>query len=258
MHPVIFTIGSIPVHTYYILWTAALSLAVLWTRRRAVLSYGYTMEEASSVLLWGLLGLYIGARAGGVWDHWEYFSAEPWKMLYVWEGGLGAVPAFFGAGFAAIWRIKRLGRGVSAFAEAASLPAAATVMVGRWGCFFNGCCYGVPTTSILGVHFPFDPQGLLRLPTQLFYSAGAGVLLLLLLLLERSRWYRGNPTGQAILWPLFMAGYGCNRLIIDHFRAEYYDLALSSGKVFGSISLAVGLLWLFASLYKRGRSAGRA
>ena len=39
---------------------------------------------------------------------------------------------------------------------------------GRIGCFFAGCCYGVPTTSSLGVTFPagsLAPSGMKLVPT---------------------------------------------------------------------------------------------
>src|SRR5438094_1516728 len=34
-----------------------------------------------------------------------------------------------------------------------AVPLALALAVGRWGCFFNGCCYGTPTTLPWGVWF---------------------------------------------------------------------------------------------------------
>ena len=52
--------------------------------------------------------------------------------------------------------------------------------VGRWGCFFNGCCYGVVTTLPWGVDFG---DGIPRHPTQiyesLFHATMAGVLIVI-------------------------------------------------------------------------------
>jgi phosphatidylglycerol:prolipoprotein diacylglycerol transferase len=59
-----------------------------------------------------------------------------------------------------------------------ALPLAVGLGVGRWGCFFNGCCYGTPTDLPWGVDFG---DGVPRHPTQayesLFHLALAAVLI---------------------------------------------------------------------------------
>jgi phosphatidylglycerol---prolipoprotein diacylglyceryl transferase len=59
-----------------------------------------------------------------------------------------------------------------------ALPLALALAVGRWGCFCNGCCYGLPTTLPWAVDFG---DGVPRHPTQvyesLFHLALAFVLL---------------------------------------------------------------------------------
>jgi prolipoprotein diacylglyceryltransferase len=58
-----------------------------------------------------------------------------------------------------------------------ALPLALALAAGRWGCFFNGCCYGTPTDLPWGTDFG---DGVRRHPTQayesLFHLAMAGVL----------------------------------------------------------------------------------
>ena len=58
-----------------------------------------------------------------------------------------------------------------------ALPLAAALTVGRWGCFFNGCCYGVPTTLYWGVNFIGDGP---RHPTQIYESLFHAVMAILL------------------------------------------------------------------------------
>jgi phosphatidylglycerol:prolipoprotein diacylglycerol transferase len=63
-----------------------------------------------------------------------------------------------------------------------ALPLALAMAVGRWGCFFNGCCYGVPTDLPWGVQFRVDSQMVRCHPTQiyesLFHLGMAGALLM--------------------------------------------------------------------------------
>lgn len=48
-----------------------------------------------------------------------------------------------------------------------AIPLALAVAVGRWGCFFNGCCYGLPTRLPWAVDFG---DGVGRHPTQIYES----------------------------------------------------------------------------------------
>lgn len=61
-----------------------------------------------------------------------------------------------------------------------ALPLALAMAVGRWGCFFNGCCFGTETSLPWGVAFPNDDFATRRHPTQLyeslFHLGMAGVL----------------------------------------------------------------------------------
>ena len=245
MHPVLFSLGGVPVHSYYILWTAALTLAVFWTKRRLLTLFALDEDRTVSVLLWGLVGLYVGARLGAVYDQWEYFSSNPWRIVSPWEGGLSAISAFVGAGAGAAWRCHRLWVPLGVVAEAASLPAAVTETLGRWGCFLNGCCYGVETSCPWGVHFPFDAEHVVRHPTQLYYALGELGLLGILVGVER--WIgRGSErrVRGAVLWPLFMVGYGVLRWSVDPWRHENVpELRLLGFVLTGTAALAGGV-WL--------------
>lgn len=53
--------------------------------------------------------------------------------------------------------------------------------VGRWGCFFGGCCYGRPT----GVPWAVWQHGAFRHPTQVYLSLAALTILTVLVRFER-------------------------------------------------------------------------
>ncbi len=63
-----------------------------------------------------------------------------------------------------------------------ALPLALALAVGRWGCFFNGCCYGQPTSLPWGVDFG---DGIRRHPTQIYESLFHLILATFLWLLQR-------------------------------------------------------------------------
>lgn len=92
-----------------------------------------------------------------------------------------------------------------------ALPLALALAVGRWGCFFNGCCSGRPTELPWGVDFG---DGVPRHPTQvyesLFHLMLAGVLLLALL--------SDGLSGRRL--KLYLIAYGVFRFSTEFLRPE--------------------------------------
>jgi phosphatidylglycerol:prolipoprotein diacylglycerol transferase len=96
-------------------------------------------------------------------------------------------------------------------------------VVGRFGCFFAGCCYGKPTTAPWGITFtdPFaqanvgTPLGVALHPTQLYEAGAEAVILAILLLSER----RGRLYGGRTFW-LYMLLYAISRFIIEFYRDD--------------------------------------
>lgn len=247
MFPVLFTIGPIRVETYYVLWSLALCLMVVWTRKRAVDRYGISFSDATDILLYTLFGVFIGATVGGYFDNWSRFADSPLRILHFWESGLSSGPGFLGGGLLGLYKIRKLSVSVNSFAEAASVPTSFMLFVGRWGCFFNGCCHGLPNDGACAVVFPSHP-GQTILPTQLFESFAALAIGVLLLFLERKR-ERTLERGESgvLLWPLFLILYGSYRSVFDFLRAGDRIFGLRVGQYMGMLALLVGLGWLFYS-----------
>jgi prolipoprotein diacylglyceryltransferase len=113
-----------------------------------------------------------------------------------------------------------------------ALPLALALAAGRWGCFFNGCCYGTATALPWGVDFG---DGVLRHPTQayesLFHLAMAGVLLLLL---------RGGVLRTHQL-QLYLIAYGAYRFLTEYIRPEPEILLGLTFYQWVSVALVAGL-----------------
>ena len=94
---------------------------------------------------------------------------------------------------------------------------------GRIGCFFAGCCFGIPTESFLGVMFHsghsvhvYQDQAVL--PTQLFEAAFLFVLFVLMNKVEVIK----NKEIET-----YLIGYGIWRIIIEFFRGDDRGVFLS-------------------------------
>lgn len=116
---------------------------------------------------------------------------------------------------------------------------------GRLGCFFAGCCYGKPTDSFLGVHFPNVP-GKVH-PTQLYESIFLFALFLICYLLYWRKHFRYNFT-------LYLIAYGIFRFCIEFLRGDHRGefLGVISPSQFWSllmIAIGVGVYFLMKYLF---------
>jgi phosphatidylglycerol:prolipoprotein diacylglycerol transferase len=250
MYPILFKLGPLSVTSYYVFWAAALFMMITWTRRRSVSMYGISFNDAGDVLLWMIFGVFIGAMLGGYLDHWTRYANSPERILYFWESGVSSGPGFIGGGLAGLYKLRRIGASANSFADAAAIPCSFMIFLGRWGCFLNGCCLGMPTASAWGVVFPFAP--LVKVfPSQLFESFAGLAIGVILVITERKLARLPEQTSRgAILMPVFLALYGTYRFFFDFLRAGDRILGLRIGQYTGALAFFIGITWFAFSIRK--------
>lgn len=253
MYPVLFKIGNIPVETYYVFWFAALSITLHWTVKRLPL-YGIDDGEGRRVISWSFVGMLVGARAFEYIWNFPVYSENPSLIFDLNRGGLSEVGALCGAVITAVM-LCRNNPGISfnRLCDAATPPTLFSMVLGRWGCLFAGCCVGIQSTASCALHFPYDPPGVLRHPTQIYYSLSAAAIMLLLLFSEKWTVRRGIIPKRSLVTPMGLILYSIMRLSIDPLRAEAGTdgLSLSHWVLIAAIPLEA--LWLLSSwrLYRK-------
>ena len=218
MHPVLFEIGQVPVHTYGFLIAIGFLVALSVVKRLSLRS-GLDAERVLDLSFWCFLVGFIGARILFIITRWQYFSAHPADMLRVWEGGL----VFFGGPIAAvpfaIWFLRRHRMPVWKVSDVLAPGLTAAHAFGRLGCLAAGCCYGRPTGGGWGIRLDSDLvdealHGHLLHPTQLYEATALAVLFFGLLWVHRHRRF----DGQVVL-TYFMA-YPIIRSLVEIFRGD--------------------------------------
>jgi phosphatidylglycerol---prolipoprotein diacylglyceryl transferase len=152
------------------------------------------------------IGGSLGAKAG-------YFLANvpSWSLDLAWLADGKTVVTGLAFAYLAV-ELTKLALGVRVkTGDDLAFPLALALAVGRWGCFFNGCCYGVPTTLPWGVVFH---DGVPRHPTQLYESLFHFTMALVLLLLTR---LDALPTHRL---QLYLILYGAYRFLTEYVRPE--------------------------------------
>ena len=253
MHPYLFAVAGVKVDTYYVLWSLALTLMLIGSRYRAVSQHGIEYNDATDVLFYVFVGGLVGAVLGGFIKNIPLYLENPRAILNYRLVGLSSAPGILLAGLAGYWKLRQFNIPINQFADSTAVPAAFMMGVGRLGCFAAGCCYGIETTSFLGVHFPFLAEGVLIYPTQLFESIASFLIGIALLCYEK----RGRLKGKLLsgsVFAFFMMAYGAYRMVFDVLRADDVTEGIRPGQISGFFALMIGLGWLYLAK-KRGESS---
>lgn len=264
MYPILFHVGSYPIHSWGVLLMLGFLLA-LWRAVQNRARYSLPREAIWDVALFALVGGVIGARLTYVALNWaphydtgryiaEGFRSNPAQIFAVWTGGMTSFGGFAGGIVAGALACRARGVNVGDMADLFAVSFPIGYGIGRIGCFMNGCCYGGECDLPWAVKFRWD-DGIVRTshPTQLYSVIAAIIIYALLLPLEKNRKFRG----QLMLAFLFL--YGIYRFVVEFFRegatASRTDLAHLTQAQVACLVLSFASLLYYIALSKR--QAGR-
>jgi phosphatidylglycerol:prolipoprotein diacylglycerol transferase len=148
----------------------------------------------------GFLGGSLGAKLPFAWSDAGIWLADGKTIT------TGLIGAYLGVELAKLALGVRVKTG-----DAYAIPLALALAVGRWGCYFNGCCFGAATSLPWGVDFG---DGISRHPTQVYESLfhlAMAVVLLEVLRRDAFRFQRLK---------LFLIAYGVYRFLTEFIRPE--------------------------------------
>lgn len=139
--------------------------------------------------------------------------------------------------------------------DAFAIPIAAALCIGRIGCFFGGCCFGLPTDLPWGICFhSADGDKLIpRHPTQLYESLFHGLCLVLLVAISPKS-YASNQLTHGVIaslqghhLKLYLLAYLAYRFMTEWIRPEPVFAWHMTAYQIACILFAVllGLQWRF-------------
>jgi phosphatidylglycerol:prolipoprotein diacylglycerol transferase len=260
MHPVLFHIGSFPIHAYGFMLALSFLLGI-WLSRFRARQRGLDPDVITDLGFYLILAAVIGARAYYVILHFEEFRANPMDIINPFQegnfgiGGLVMYGGFIGAVLAGTLYFllkKDVDNRRLLFLQYADVIAPSIgfgIFLTRIGCFLNGCCHGAEHTGFPTVVFPLDsPAGVYQHqihaaglhPAQLYLAIGGLLIACLILALERKTFFTGFSFYMVVTLKALL------RFSVDFTR--YYE----PDEMFGGLShnqiLCIILFVVFAGL----------
>ena len=243
-----FHIGPLFIHAYGLAYVAAVTAAVVLTRRRWN-AQGGDGDLVYDVALWGFPAGVIGGRLYFLATSWNQVPPHWWGPFAIWKGGLGIWGGIALGTLVGLWRLRRAGVSLPLFMDAGAPGLLVAQAIGRIGNYFNQELFGGPTTlpwalRVDAAHTPRGyPIGTTFQPTflyeMIFNLALAGFLIWL------GRTGKIKPPG---LFALYVAGYSGFRIWEETLRIDpsHYLFGLRLNLYVAAVFTLIGLVWFVA------------
>src|SRR3954463_7346213 len=195
MYPRLFELGPVTVYTYGVLLAAAYLLGLRLAMVRAK-ARGLDSNRVLDLGIYIIVSALIGAKLLLLVTDFRTFTSNPRELLSLIRSGGVFYGGLILAVVVALWYIRRIGLPLWTTCDVFAPGIALGHVVGRFGCFFAGCCWGKPTDVAWAITFtdPFaaanvgTPLNIPLHPTQLYEAGAEAIILAVLMATER----RGN------------------------------------------------------------------
>lgn len=193
----------------------------------------------------------IGARA-----YYVLFSEKTYSFLEffaIWEGGMaiygGVIGGAIGVMLYCLIHKKN-------FLDVADVVVPALILgqaIGRIGCYFAGCCYGIEVTNEALMWFPFSTKigNVWHLSTFFYESLWDLIVFAILMILL----YKVKLKHRGTVAAFYLILYGIGRAIIEQFRGDSLMLGnIKASQLLSIILIVVGiaLIVTYFILAKKG------
>jgi len=156
MHPELFRVPftELTVKTYGLMMVIGFMTAV-WIIRRLSRKITPDPQLITNAALYSLIAGVGGARLFYVIHYWDKFQNDLLSIFAIWQGGLELLGGVILAVIVIILYLIYHKLPIRQYLDILAIGLMAALMLGRIGCFFNGCCFGKPTNLPWAVRFPY-------------------------------------------------------------------------------------------------------
>lgn len=213
---------------------------------------GMKPEDIYLVALYAIPLAIIGARLYYVIfsDH----SFSFWEIFEIWNGGMAIYGGVIGGCLGVVLYCAIHKKNFLKIADLAVVGLILGQAIGRIGCYFGGCCYGIEVVNEGAMWFPLSVQinGVWHYST-FFYESICDFIIFAILLLFILK--RKQANGSILC--MYLCFYGFIRCIIEQFRGDslyFFGMKVSQLLSIGLMILGIILLIIINTKSKKGKS----
>ena len=241
-----FNIGSLHIQYYGLIMAIAMAVGVVVACLNAK-KRGLTSNDILILACYVLPLAVIGARIYYVIFSLDEFSSF-WQVFEIWNGGLAIYGGVIGGAVAIMLYCLIHKKNFFAVADIAVVSLILGQAIGRIGCFFSGCCYGIEVTNQAHMWFPLSTQinGVWHYST-FFYESFWDFLVFAALMLVL---YLGKKIQEnGVVMSLYFILYGVGRAWIEALRGDSLYLGAIKVSQLLSILLIIAGLAIITVIY---------
>ena len=239
-----------PLRWYSLAYLAGI-LVGWWYLMKLIARPGAPMarRHADDMVFYSTLGIILGGRLGYVLFYRpEFYLAEPFKVLRLWDGGMSFHGGVIGVTLGILWMARKHKLDWLRVHDYVACCVPFGLFFGRLANFVNGELWGRPTSVPWAIIFPTGGE-VPRHPSQLYEAGLEGILLFLILWFlfwkTDARYQPGKLVGA------FLLVYGLSRFSVELLRQPDQGLEnLSWGLTMGqtlTVPMVLGGAWLIAT-----------
>ncbi len=251
MYPELFPLGDFIIHTYGFLIMigaiAAYGYFFFFGRRELNIKH----EDLQNLVIMLVLAAFLGGKLLFYLEDPGYYFGDWSRMMDNFRNGFVFYGSLVFAVPVAIWFFRKYSWPLWPLLDRLAIAILIVHIFGRLGCFFAGCCYGLPFDGHWAVTFTDTasqaPLHTALHPTQLYAVILLVSILLILLMLDRHKRFQGQ------LFLIYLILYAIGRGVIEIFRGDLrrgfvFDDWLSHSQAISLVVIAVVLIVYYQRL----------
>jgi phosphatidylglycerol:prolipoprotein diacylglycerol transferase len=224
--------GPLSIHAYGVCIALGILIAFYLLGQDKKLQKMISHDDLGNMLQYTIVAGYLGGRLLFLIPQ-AQSSADYWMLLQFWQPGLSILGCVLGVFVVLLWFVRSRDLPALQFLDRLVICAPLVQTFGRLGCFFAGCCFGLPCAVPWAIMYTntesMAPLFLSLHPTQLY---SAGILLSIFLFFYLFLQYRVKTPG--VLLCSYVIFIGTERFLIDFFR---WDTIFFSNVLFNLFSV---------------------
>ncbi|MDO9633884.1 MAG: prolipoprotein diacylglyceryl transferase [Paludibacter sp.] len=243
--PEIFSLGALHIRWYGLLWALGIWLALVSTQR--IYKHEKLPEKwLDKLFIYTVLGTIIGARVGHcLFYNPAYYLANPWEILFIWQGGLASHGGAIGIIISTYLYNKKVSKkGYIWVFDRLVIGVALTGALIRLGNLMNSEIYGGPTILPWGFIFVRDGQTEPMHPTQIYEIIYCLITFGLTYWLY---WKKEAYKRTGLIFGVFLIGIFLSRFLIEFIKNNQEsfenEMFLNMGQIL-SLPLIIWGIWL--------------